>query len=77
MQVVEKSGAPWVIRTPDLLLRRQTLYPAELRAHSLEILAQARVKHPPSRAWNRKSKSLAMKPGETESSRANVHTGIR
>ena len=29
-----KSGAPWVIRTPDLLLRRQTLYPAELRARS-------------------------------------------
>src|SRR5262249_51368924 len=27
-----KDGAPWVIRTPDLLLRRQTLYPAELRA---------------------------------------------
>ena len=29
-----KSGAPGEIRTPDLLLRRQSLYPTELRAHS-------------------------------------------
>src|SRR3984957_20979393 len=29
-----KSGAPGEIRTPDLLLRRQSLYPSELRAHS-------------------------------------------
>src|SRR5215469_534652 len=28
-----KTGAPGEIRTPDLLLRRQPLYPAELRAH--------------------------------------------
>src|SRR5438132_4610521 len=27
-----KSGAPGEIRTPDLLVRSQTLYPAELRA---------------------------------------------
>ena len=27
------SGAPEGIRTPDLLVRSQTLYPAELRAH--------------------------------------------
>ena len=27
-------GAPGEIRTPDLLLRRQSLYPAELRARS-------------------------------------------
>src|SRR6267142_2851769 len=27
-----KTGAPGEIRTPDLLLRRQSLYPAELRA---------------------------------------------
>jgi hypothetical protein len=26
-------GVPWKIRTPDLLIRSQTLYPAELRAH--------------------------------------------
>src|SRR5712671_433123 len=30
--MTKKSGAPWVIRTPDLLVRSQTLYPAELRA---------------------------------------------
>ena len=29
------SGAPGEARTPDLLLRRQTLYPTELRARSL------------------------------------------
>ena len=27
-------GAPWGIRTPDLLVRSQTLYPAGLRAHT-------------------------------------------
>lgn len=27
------GGAPWAIRTLDLLFRRQTLYPAELMAH--------------------------------------------
>ena len=26
-------GAPGEIRTPDLLVRSQTLYPTELRAH--------------------------------------------
>jgi hypothetical protein len=30
----EENGAPGEIRTPDLLLRRQSLYPSELRAHS-------------------------------------------
>ena len=30
----EESGAPGEIRTPDLLLRRQPLYPAELRART-------------------------------------------
>ena len=28
------NGVPWGIRTLDLLLRRQLLYPAELKAHS-------------------------------------------
>ena len=32
-QVIEKNGTPGVIRTPDPLLRRQVLYPTELRAH--------------------------------------------
>jgi hypothetical protein len=31
-QVIEKYGAPGETRTPDPLLRRQTLYPTELRA---------------------------------------------
>ena len=30
------GGTPGVIRTPDPLLRRQVLYPAELRAHIIE-----------------------------------------
>ena len=30
----ELGGTPGEIRTPDPLLRRQVLYPAELRAHS-------------------------------------------
>src|SRR5436190_23703459 len=39
-----KIGAPGEIRTPDLLLRRQSLYPAELRARAnslqLRVLPQ-------------------------------------
>ena len=31
------DGAPGEIRTPDLMLRRHSLYPAELRAHSFSI----------------------------------------
>jgi hypothetical protein len=33
--IMVKSGAPGEIRTPGLLVRSQTLYPAELRAHLL------------------------------------------
>jgi hypothetical protein len=33
----EKDGAPGEIRTPDPLVRSQMLYPAELRAHWLEL----------------------------------------
>jgi hypothetical protein len=36
-KVKEKGGAPGEIRTPDLLLRRQSLYPAELRARSFDF----------------------------------------
>jgi hypothetical protein len=32
-----KNGAPGEIRTPDPLLRRQMLYPAELRARSFTL----------------------------------------
>src|ERR1039457_5203910 len=34
MKYLRKYGTPEWIRTTDLLLRRQTLYPAELRAHN-------------------------------------------
>ena len=30
------NGDPGGIRTPDLLIRSQTLYPAELRSHLIE-----------------------------------------
>src|ERR1039458_7361891 len=39
-----KSGAPGEIRTPDLLLRRQSLYPSELRAHTNSFSLHGRVK---------------------------------
>jgi hypothetical protein len=32
MKLSHLDGAPGVIRTPDLLVRSQTLYPTELRA---------------------------------------------
>ena len=42
-------GTPGVIRTPDPLLRRQVLYPAELRAHTHPLretrLAHVRLTH--------------------------------
>ena len=37
-------GAPGEIRTPDLLIRSQSLYPAELRAHTCKLRTEA--------AWN-------------------------
>jgi integrase len=40
---MKKSGAPGEIRTPDLLLRRQSLYPAELRARLVEIIHAGRA----------------------------------
>src|ERR1700741_2374096 len=36
-QVIEKYGAPGGTRTPDLLVRSQTLYPTELRAHPWQL----------------------------------------
>ena len=40
MRKLLESGAPGEIRTPDLLLRRQSLYPAELRAHCIPVYLQ-------------------------------------
>ena len=34
-----RRGAPGGIRTPDLLVRSQTLYPTELRAHINNLFA--------------------------------------
>ena len=36
LRMNELVGTPGVIRTPDPLLRRQVLYPAELRAHAMK-----------------------------------------
>src|SRR5208337_139411 len=44
------GGTPGVIRTPDPLLRRQVLYPAELRAHTV---ARALL---PLRPWQRRER---------------------
>jgi hypothetical protein len=40
-----KSGTPGRIRTCDLLLRRQTLYPAELRVHVTRFYRTRRAAH--------------------------------
>ena len=46
-------GAPGEIRTPDLLLRRQPLYPAELRAHEIiNSLHDIPVYHPDVRVFD-------------------------
>ena len=37
---VSLVGEPGGIRTHDLLIRSQTLYPAELRAHMLSVTAK-------------------------------------
>jgi hypothetical protein len=47
LEELRKYGAPGEIRTPDLMLRRHSLYPAELRARSTS-LAYFRV---PLRIW--------------------------
>jgi hypothetical protein len=52
MQLIEgrrKSGAPGEIRTPDLMLRRHSLYPAELRAHWEKLYTRLPI--PPERLF--------------------------
>ena len=41
--VVSRSGAGGRIRTPDLLVRSQMLYPAELHLHSVSLRTGARI----------------------------------
>jgi hypothetical protein len=55
-----RNGAPGGTRTPDLLVRSQTLYPTELRARSKQILAQG-IKLSP-RLPNTSPKTRAVRP---------------
>ena len=43
-EIVDLYGAPGEIRTPGLLIRSQSLYPAELRAHICAIQGESREK---------------------------------
>ncbi len=56
----KKNGTPAAIRTQDPLLRRQMLYPAELRAHSLFYMIQ------------RIEKRASFKNNRAQSSRSNL-----
>ena len=49
-----KNGAPGEIRTPDLLLRRQSLYPAELRARLIRLSVHQRFAPSIAQGWERK-----------------------
>lgn len=53
----ERFGVPEVIRTPDLPLRRQSLYPAELRKHNLLLMRLTERKNHYS-IWGRKGQDL-------------------
>ena len=46
LKIQRENGAPGEARTPDPLLRRQTLYPAELRAHSWLLVDSTKVATP-------------------------------
>ena len=48
LELKKLSGTPGVIRTPDPLLRRQVLYPAELRAHTIWPGRETPASQPPS-----------------------------
>src|SRR5205807_2885768 len=61
----EESGAPGEIRTPDLLLRRQSLYPAELRARSNSISLHWREVRFNARYRGRKSSNTAARSPES------------
>ena len=73
MRKLLKSGAPGEIRTPDLLLRRQSLYPAELRARTDKLSLQGSGK-----AFNAELKGEARKAGQNASARLDgFHRGQR
>ena len=67
-----RSGAPGEIRTPGLFLRREALYPAELRAHNasvhgvhgvIKVLSTATAKGGPSECSASAQYSGAVTPG--------------
>lgn len=69
LQVLEICGAPGAIRTHGLWLRRPTLYPTELRAHTslsrqracrCQALPLPAPGHVPLRAWKR---AMLSRPG--------------
>ena len=45
MKSLKLTGAPEKIRTPNLLIRSQMLYPIELRALKMKILDNYRIQH--------------------------------
>ena len=45
VEPLPETGALEGIRTPDLLVRSQTLYPTELRAHDLNCISQVIIKN--------------------------------
>jgi hypothetical protein len=58
------NGAPGEIRTPDLMLRRHSLYPAELRARTFRILRIASTAIDPEPGFKNRIGSGKLKPGE-------------
>src|SRR4029077_20299669 len=64
------AGAPEGIRTPDLCLRRATLYPAELRARGV-VIADGR------RGSNAVAAGDPSRPGDSEHRRATTEPGGR
>ena len=63
-KMLRQSGTPGGTRTPDLLLRRQLLYPAELLAHLMERVTGIGPAYPAWKAgvlplnYTRKSRNL-------------------
>src|ERR1700683_608746 len=50
---IRLNGAPGEIRTPDLLIRSQSLYPAELRAHMRGLQDEAAWTYSDYQGWSR------------------------
>ena len=81
---IKKNGAPEEIRTPDPLLRRQLLYPAELQAlgrgskirtydHSLPKRVRYQTAPYPEKLTHFNSKLLCVKNFDNDSIRLLLH----